>query len=96
MDLRPDQQEVFVSLSFPPELLENPAHIPADTSQVSTNTQSIAKAKGRPPVDVHERLNYYRKKWEAHRDMLRKKEQRRMRKVGDEDEVEANATVVIY
>ena len=95
MDLRPPQQEVYASVSSPSELLENPPHKPATTIQVTTNIESLARPKGRPPADVGERLDYYRRKWEAQRNNLRKREERRLRKVGDEDDEEDNASFVI-
>ena len=87
MDLRAQQNEMYVSYEFPSSIIEN--CMDNDEQKISRSNHSPAlplraPLRGRPPVNLESRLDFFQKKWTGHCNKLRKQEERRLKKVSVE------------
>ena len=80
MDFLPHQEEVYVSLTSPPELIGYFEHKPNIRTDDGASIQPQERPMGRPPVDIRHRMRYYQKKWAPRRGKLRKREELRLKK----------------
>ena len=89
MDLRAQQNEMYVSYEPPASIIENCVDNEEQKISRGGNLPDLplrAPPRGRHPVNLESRLDFPQKKWTGHCNKLRKQEERRLKKISTEDE----------